>query len=163
MLSNIFWKNWWISKDIRSFLLKFVLLPTMPALFRKIGHSVTQLCGARSWKMEVEKNGGICMAIRLTDTVDQNLKILKINEYWTKGNIISWLDICLPNWLQIFHFFSIFTYTWFGTLVLFILIFSIFCPIWICAYTFTIQIMYGRNGLKEMFFWNGIMWYMISE
>ena len=35
-------------QKIRSFLLKFAPPPTMPALFRKIGHSVTQLCGARS-------------------------------------------------------------------------------------------------------------------
>ena len=30
--------------------------------------------------------------------------ILKISEYWTKGNIIGWPDICWPNWPKIFPF-----------------------------------------------------------
>ena len=30
--------------------------------------------------------------------------ILKISEYWRKGNIIGWPDICLPNWPKIFPF-----------------------------------------------------------
>ena len=30
--------------------------------------------------------------------------ILKISEYWTKGNIIGWPDICRPNRPKIFHF-----------------------------------------------------------
>ena len=37
-----------------------------------------------------------------------------ISEYWTKGNIIGWPDICRPNQPKIFPFFA-FTYTWFGT------------------------------------------------
>ena len=71
-------------------------------------------------------------------------------------------DICLPNRPKIFRFFQ---YSLIHDLALSLIYFNIFfffCPIWICAYTYTIQIMYGRNGLKEMFFWNGIMWYMIS-
>ena len=47
-----------------------------------------------------------------------------LSEYWTKGNIISWPDICRPNrpaqdipFCSIhISFFSIFTYTWFGTI-----------------------------------------------
>ena len=30
--------------------------------------------------------------------------ILKISEYWTKGNIIGWPDICQSNWPKIFPF-----------------------------------------------------------
>ena len=43
---------------------------------------------------------------------------MKISEYWTKGIIIGWPDICRPNRRKIFPFvqysliFSIFTYAW---------------------------------------------------
>ena len=41
--------------------------------------------------------------------------ILKISEYWIKGNIISWPDICRPNWPKIFPFF---TYSSFSDIIL---------------------------------------------
>ena len=33
--------------------------------------------------------------------------ILKISEYWTKGNIIGWPDTCRPNWPRYSLFFNI--------------------------------------------------------
>ena len=36
--------------------------------------------------------------------------ILKISEYWTKGNIIGRPEICWPNWLKLFPFVQYFLF-----------------------------------------------------
>ena len=37
-----------------------------------------------------------------------------ISEYWTKGNIIGWLDICRPNWPKIFPFVQYSLFFWYS-------------------------------------------------